>query len=182
MRRFAAILLILILLFNIGGYRFLITSLQIKADNRLESVIDNQEYNDADLIEIRVALQMPYQDRYTDFERHYGEINIDGKAFTYVKRKIAGDVLILKCIANSSKQQLNNTSDELTKANSGQDRDNTGKKQASVVKVFSGDFDDKNQFCHLSLNDAYSNILAGRYSATLNDVLINTPHQPPKTS
>jgi len=180
LRKFAAILLIVVLVFNLGGYRFLISSLQTKADNRLEAVIDNQQYNDADLIEIRVALQMPYQDRYTDFERHYGEVTIDGKAYTYVKRKIEGDVLVLKCIPNHSKQQLNKTADDLVNSNSGQDRDNNGKKQASALKVFSGDYDDKTQFCLLAENDSDTNIMAAAYAASLNDVLISTPHQPPK--
>jgi hypothetical protein len=180
LRKFAAILLIVVLVFNLGGYRFLISSLQTKADNRLEAVIDNQQYDDADLVELRVTLQMPYQDRYTDFERHYGEITIDGKAYTYVKRKIEGDVLVLKCIPNNSKQELNKTADDLVKSNSGQDRDNNGKKQTSALKVFSGDYDDKTQFCLLAESNSYSNTLAASYAASLNDVLISIPHQPPK--
>ena len=106
MRKTAAILLTLILLFNLCGYRILINFLQQKADTKLETRIDNSEYDESQLIEIRVLMNMPYQQRYTAFERHYGEIEIDGKSYTYVKRKIEGDVLILKCIVNQSKEEL----------------------------------------------------------------------------
>lgn len=164
-----------------GAYRLVITSLENKADHQLEATIDKNEYNDADLIEIRVAMNMPYQQRFTEFERHYGEVNINGKVYTYVKRKIEGDVLILKCIANSSKQELKKSSDDLAKSNSGQDQDNNGKKSThSVVKTFSGDFDDKNQFCDLSLTNISGKSAAACFESSLNDVLTITPHQPPR--
>lgn len=183
MRKPVAILLTLVLLFNLCGYRFLIAALQTKADTRLETAIDNKEYSDAELIELRVTMNMPYQSRYTDFERHYGEITIDGKFYTYVERKIEGDVLILKCIANQSKQQLKSAVNDLVQSNSAQDQDNSAKKQAnSFAKVFSGDFEDKNQFCSLSLNDIHHFSLTAVYSSALNDVIINTPHQPPRVA
>lgn len=183
MRKIAAILFILILAFNFCGYRLVISFLQNKADAKLETRIDNSDYDESQLIEMRVSMNMPYQERYTEFERHYGEITIDGKAYTYVKSKIEGDVLVLKCIANESKQQLKKTADNLAQSNSGQEQENNGKKQSfSVLKIFNGDYDDKNQFCSLSLNDISGNKLSPDYSAALNDVLIKTPHQPPKVS
>jgi hypothetical protein len=179
-RKITAILLMLVLVFNFYGYRIVISLLQNKADQKLETRIDNKDYNESQLIELRVSLNMPYQERYTEFERHYGEINIDGKLYTYVKRKIEGDVLVLKCIANESKQQLKQTANDLTKSNSGQDQENNSKKHIASFKPFASDFDDTNQFCHLSINNIYNSTLAPCYSALLKDVLIKTPHQPPK--
>ncbi len=180
MRKIAAIFFIFILAFNLCGYRFIISFLQTKADAKLEARIDNSDYDESQLIEMRVTLNLPYQTRYTDFERHYGEINIDGKAYTYVKRKMEGDVLVLKCIANESKQQLRNTADNLAKSNSGQDQENNGKKQSSSIKAFSGDFDDKNQFCDIAVTDLTGPVLTARYTSSLSDVLLQIPHQPPK--
>jgi hypothetical protein len=182
LKKFAAILLMLVFLFNLFGYQHLISFLKYKADAKLESRIDNNEYDEASLTEIRVSLNMPYQQRYTEFERHYGEINIDGKAYTYVKRKIEGDVLVLKCISNDSKQRLKETANDITKSNSGQDQENNGKKNNSSLKIFSGDYDDKNQFCDLSLNDILKPVLSNKYSSALTDVLVKTPHQPPRFS
>jgi len=159
----------------------IISLLQNKADANLEAFIDNKDYDESQLVEMRVELNMPYQDRHTEFERHYGEVTIDGKAYSYVERKIDGNVLVLKCIANRQKQDLKEKSDAITKANSGQDQQDNNKKQStSFLKILSGDYDDKNQsYVLAALSD-----LPGSYPTTnspaLNDVLINTPHQPPK--
>lgn len=182
MRKTAAILFILILAFNLCGYRFVLSVLQQKADIRLESRIDNHEYDESQLVEMRVKLDLPYQSRFTEFERHYGEINIDGKEYTYVKRKIEGDVLVLKCIANESREQLNKTAGNMARANSGQDQENNGKKQTTAIKSFSGDFDDKNQFFNLDITAGLSLVQATGYAASLADVLVLTPHQPPRTA
>jgi hypothetical protein len=181
-RKTAAIFCILILAFNICGYRFAIALLQTKADKKLEARIDNSDYDEAQLMEITVPLSMPYQNRYTDFERHYGEITIDGKVYSYVKRKVAGDLLILKCIPNESKQHLKNTADKITKANSGQDQENnTGKKQSSsAVKIFSGEYDDKNLSVDMSIATDLLNRYNHHYVSALHNVLIATPFQPPR--
>jgi hypothetical protein len=182
LRKVAAILFILIFAFNLCGYRLVISLLQTKADAKLEVLIDNSDYDESQLIEMRVSMNMAYQARYTGYERHYGEITIDGKAYTYVKRKIEGDVLVLKCIANESKQQLRETADDLVKSSGGQDQENNGKKSNSSIKIFSGDYDHKNLFSDLSSNGIVPLTLSTRYSSALADVLIKTQHQPPKIS
>jgi hypothetical protein len=141
LRKIAAILFLFLFAFNLFGYRILISFLQTKADQQLEAVIDNHEYSDEELIEMRVELNMPYQQRFTEFERHYGQVNIDGKEYTYVKRKIEGDVLILKCISNESKTQLKNIAAEMTKSNGNSGQQNDGPVK-SGVKVFGFECDD----------------------------------------
>lgn len=178
LRKIAAILFLFIFFFNLCGYRILITFMQTRADQKLETLIDNNEYNDAELIEMRVALNMPYQQRYTEFERHYGEINIDGKVYSYVKRKIEGDLLILKCIPNEQKQELKHKSDDITKSNTGGTSD-TNKKNSSSLKIFGGEYDDK----------GYSFSLPSLGTLSVNYISINcdlaqkgylhTPQQPP---
>lgn len=181
MRKLAAILLLLVLFFNLGGYRFIFTVLQSKADSRLEASIDDKEYDDTDLVEMRIALNMPYQERFTGFERHYGEININGKAYTYVERKVEGGVLVLRCIANHSRIELKKIADGWIKSNSGQQQGNSPEK-ISFAKLFNGEYDDKSQFCSLSLNDLPGKMLLADYSSALQRGTIRTPFQPPKTS
>ena len=77
-----------------------------KADARLEARLDNNNYNEADLITIKVSLNMPYQTTWADFERYDGEVEKDGKIYKYVKRKVQNDSLILLCIPHESKMNL----------------------------------------------------------------------------
>ena len=156
--------------------------MQHAADQKLESRIDNLEYDESQLVEITVALDLPYQERFTDFERHYGEIEIDGKSYTYVKRKIAGDVVIFKCIANKSKQELTTIKNDLARANSAIDADHSGKQQqqSSFAKNFWSEYDGQNLF---QISDEYTLLntagISG-YSFYLPEVNRETPHQPPK--
>jgi len=115
MKRAAAILLLIIFLFNWFGYRLLSDYLQHQADTRLESQLDQDQYNEASLIEIRVPLNMPYQSVSSDFERYDGEIEFNGIHYKYVKRKIDKGELVLLCLPNEGRMRLQNARDEFFK-------------------------------------------------------------------
>ena len=51
-RKIASAILICILFFNLFGYRFVSNYLQKKYDIQLESRLDKNHYNEADLIEL----------------------------------------------------------------------------------------------------------------------------------
>jgi hypothetical protein len=145
-KKVAAILLISLLLFNWYGYRFVTNYLQQKADRQLETRIDLNQYNESQLIEIKVAMDMPYQNNQSDFERHYGEIEINGKIYTYVKRKVEDGYLVLKCIPNTVKQDIKTADNILFNANNGLDQEHSGSKNNSplnnVTKSIFSDYDD----------------------------------------
>lgn len=181
MKKLIAILFLFILCVNIIGYRYIVHLLINKADANLESQIDNFKYDEAELVEMRVDLNMPYQERYTDFERHYGEITIDGKAYTYVMRKIEGNVLILKCIRNNSVDQLRNTSDQLTKANSNQEQNNNSQKQnTAIIKVIKSDYLNNAVVFQKIISRFIEKTYQSSSTEKLPQVSIIPPHQPPR--
>ncbi len=157
--------------------------LQQKADTKLEARLDNSEYDESQLIEIRVPMNMPYQQRYTAFERHYGEIEIDGKSYTYVKRKIEGDVLILKCIVNQSKEELNSIKNDLAKANSCTDMDHSGKnsQQKSFAKNSLGEYDDQFMIQQPASADNLTTAPFINFKSVLPEGVVKILHQPPKS-
>lgn len=103
----AAIFLLVIQLFNMGGYRLFFNRLEQQTDIRLVERLDKAEYRDEDLVELKVPFPMPYQTNWPDFERYDGEITIDGLEYRYVKRKVWNDTLILLCIPHQGKIALN---------------------------------------------------------------------------
>jgi hypothetical protein len=115
MKRAAAILLLIIFLFNWLGYRLLSDYLQHRADTQLESQLDRHQYNEASLIEIRVPLNMPYQNISSSFERYDGDIEYNGIHYKYVKRKVANGELVLLCLPNENRMKLQNARDEFFK-------------------------------------------------------------------
>ncbi len=115
MKKLAAILLIGVFFFNWFGYRLLTDYLQHRADQRLEAKLDRHDYDEAQLIEMRVPLNMPYQVSSSDFERIDGEIEIDGVHYKYVKRKVDKGELVLLCLPNKTKMRLQSARDEFFK-------------------------------------------------------------------
>lgn len=115
MKRFASILLLCVLLFNWFGYRIMADYIEQQADRALEQKLDNSDYNESQLIEIKVPLKLPYQTDWKGFERYNGEIEVNGIHYKYVKRAVYKDSLILLCLPNEQKMKLQSARDEFFK-------------------------------------------------------------------
>ena len=115
MKRIASILLLCILLFNWFGYRVSSDYYERQADLVLEQKLDNSEYDESQLIEIKVPLKLPYQTNWKEFERFDGEIEVDGVHYKYVKRAVYNDSLILLCLPHEGKMKLLSARDEFFK-------------------------------------------------------------------
>lgn len=115
MKKLSAILLIALFLFNLFGYRVLFNYEQQQSDIRLEASLDKQDYNDADLVTIKVPLSLPYLNNQQNFERVNGEITVNGKILKYVKRKISDGNLVLLCLPDQNKMQIESAKDEFFK-------------------------------------------------------------------
>jgi hypothetical protein len=114
-KKISAILLIAVFLFNLFGYRLLFNYAQQQEDVNFEASLDKKIYDEAELITIKVPLSVPYQNSQQDFERVDGELNINGKIYKYVKRKIVDGELILKCLPDHEKMQLQSAKDDFFK-------------------------------------------------------------------
>ena len=106
MRKSASIILLLILLFNVIGYRAWFYYAERRADAAMEARLDQDQYNENELVVLKVPLYNPYQLEQKSFERINGEININGKIFKYVKRRVSDGNLILLCIPDNHKNIL----------------------------------------------------------------------------
>lgn len=116
-----------LLLFYWGGYQWLFAYLQRQADTELNARLDGNDYREADLLELRIPLNNPYQNNTAGFERSYGEVRHQGQVYTYVKRKVENGVLILQCIPNTGKSRIQSAGHDLARANSTTDGDAGGK-------------------------------------------------------
>src|SRR5262249_20245753 len=142
------------------------------------------DYSESQLIEIKVALDMPYQNSTGSFERHYGEIEISGKIYTYVKRKIEDGYLILKCIPNKEKEDIKNADNILFNANNGLDQEHNGKNNSPVASVFKNIFSEFDNY-FLGYNFRILSDLNKRLSQTdascLHSISLPVAEKPPET-
>lgn len=73
------------------------------ATQRLEARLDRQQYDDNQLITIKVpASYLSYFNASTAFERVSGTIEVDGVPYQYVKSRIFNDSVEMMCIPNRS--------------------------------------------------------------------------------
>lgn len=115
LKQAAAILLLILFLFNWFGYRLLSGYLQQQADTKLEAQLDQNQYDASRLIEMRVPLNIPYQINSSDWERYDGNIEINGTHYKYVKRKVENGQLVLLCLPNETRMRLQSARDEFFK-------------------------------------------------------------------
>lgn len=143
MKQIATIALLLLLLFNFVGYRLMFSVLQNNADKTLVSKLDNNVYNDADLVTITVPLSMPYLTDSKDFERKDGEITLNGKIYHYVKQKVSQGNLVLMCLPDEQKMNLQTAKNDFLQSQT--DLQNTSSKKSGesgqVLKLVISDYD-----------------------------------------
>lgn len=127
-----SIALLGILLFNWGGYRFLTDYLETRADLQMEAQLDQENYDEAALISIKVPTQLPYVKNSVTYERVDGSININGVAYKYVKRRIYNDSLEVMCIPNAIKTGMQNARDDFFRLANDLVSNNSAKKSSGT--------------------------------------------------
>jgi hypothetical protein len=95
--------------------------------------IDKAAYEDAELVEIAIPLNMPYLQSQENYERCDGSIEFNGTHYNYVKRKASNDTLHLLCLPNTQKTQLYATKNDYAKQLSDASSNKKGN-ESSVIK------------------------------------------------
>ncbi|MDQ2753183.1 MAG: hypothetical protein M3R72_09190 [Bacteroidota bacterium] len=177
MRKFSAILFLFTFLFNLVGYRAVFNYAQKQSDNQLETSLDKSQYNDADLITIKVPLSMPYQTLQSGWERVNGEVTCNGKVYKYVKRRVVAGEMQLQCLPDNNKMRIQTAKDDFFKTIN--DIASTNKKsdtnKSSVSKNSLGDYDQ--HIASFSLSHLLSSYRIITFTGA--EKLITSPHTPP---
>jgi hypothetical protein len=112
--------------------------MQSSSDLSLEKKVDQNKYEESDLITIKTKLNLPYYTSSEQYERAYGSINISGTNYQYVKRRVHNDTLELLCLPNQTKTRLQSVSNELTKSFA--DGQASLPKKTTTIKITLPDF------------------------------------------
>ena len=184
MKKLSAILLIIIFLFNLFGYRLLFNFAQQQSDIKLEASLDKDDFNEAELITLQVPLSLPYLTNQQNFERVDGEITVDGKIYKYVKRKITDGNLVLLCLPHHNKMRIESAKDEFFKYANDLVQNNNSKKsgnsKAGVFKNVLAEYD--NYVVELTTTCSSADIIYGvsKYLHHLPTSPHASPEQPPE--
>jgi hypothetical protein len=112
--------------------------MQSNSEAYLEKKVDQNKYDESDLITIKTKLNLPYYTGSNQFERAYGSIDINGANYQYVKRRVHNDTLELLCLPNQVKTKLQEVHNELTKSFA--DGQASTPKKNTTIKISLPDF------------------------------------------
>ncbi|HEU0064936.1 MAG TPA: hypothetical protein VFQ58_07890 [Flavisolibacter sp.] len=158
LKRLAAILFTSVVLFNLYGYQLFIDFFQNKQESQLQASLDNEEYNDQDLVYIKLPVNLPYYSNTTNYEKINGTVTVKGVEYKYVKRRVFNDSIELACIINTDKQQFQSARNEFMKLGSDWLNTHTSKKSTTNIKVVTLDFCNKiNSFSIESISYLHNN-------------------------
>jgi len=110
--------------------------LQKEANKQLEVSLDNNSYDESELILLKVPVHLPYQTSWSAYERYNGEITLKGVKYKYVKRKLANDTLYLKCIPNTKEMELQTAKNDFFQLSNNLLQNSNSKKADNAVSVF----------------------------------------------
>ncbi|MGN6618173.1 MAG: hypothetical protein ACTHJ5_13450 [Ilyomonas sp.] len=184
MRKLSAILLLALFLFNLAGYRLLFDYAQYVSDTHLDSVLDKDQYDENDLVAIKLPLSLPYQVNWKEAERADGEITLNGKIYRYVKRMYANGEMTYWCLPNTKKMQLQTAKDDFFEYANDLMQNNSSKKHSNTTfnKNVVSDYDSQQtlyQFFSFNRVALYENPLD---VLSLLQGISNTPAQPPEAN
>ena len=187
MKKVTAIFFLFLFAFNWFGYRLYYDYLQHKTNENLEALLDNNSYDESQLMELKIPVDLPYQTSWASYERYDGEITVNGTSYKYVKRKLSNDTLYLMCITNTKKMRLETAKNDFFKVTNDLSQNDNSKKsdnsKSITFKNLQGEYDEYSFKLNSFITGASTcNFLFSRDS----DNLISSPHispeQPPDHS
>ncbi|MBS1948137.1 MAG: hypothetical protein JST47_10255 [Bacteroidetes bacterium] len=154
-----------------------------RSDVHFEALLDNNSYDETQLVSIKVPVtHLAYYNTSKNFERADGQIEINGVAYKYVKRRVFNDTLEMLCIPNKPKMQLNEAKNEFFKLVTDLQPDNQAKKTSShknFSKFFSTDNYTSNDIIALNKFSAFISKPLFSYTEPLSYCCSCTDEQPP---
>lgn len=104
-RIFSGLLLIL-LLFNLGGYHLVFTAMQVQANRELSVRLDEGNFSDQETITLTIPFALPYPIQETGFERTRQHFAIGDEHYQVVGQSFDNDVLTIVCVKDRESKDI----------------------------------------------------------------------------
>ncbi|WP_419698233.1 hypothetical protein [Mucilaginibacter sp. NFX135] len=106
MKRFVAILLLNVHLFNLGGYNLVFKYLIHQSEIQIVKQIYENKVDATKLVEIKLPVHLPNIHDWNDYVVDHGQLQLKGVYYNYLRYKVTRDTMSFICIANSVKTRL----------------------------------------------------------------------------
>ncbi|HVZ98324.1 MAG TPA: hypothetical protein VG847_15680, partial [Chitinophagaceae bacterium] len=154
--------------------------MQQRISKELDQRLDNNDYSESQLTELKIPINLPYQTNWSEYQRCKGEIELNGMIYNYVKRKVVNDTLYLMCIPNVQRTHLETAKNEFFRLSNDLMQNNGSKKSDNSkvsFKSLQGDYDE-----YIFALSASNNYLGSGdfYPLAHADKLISSPRVSPE--
>ncbi len=122
---------------------------------------------------------MPYQTMQSDWERVDGEMNVNGKIYKYVKRRIVDGEMLLMCLPDHNKMRIQSAKNDFFKSTSDIAQDNTSKKTDNSKTGFFKNLASEYDHPVTSFNIAIMAESSAYEMFFQSSKLFSSPHTPP---
>lgn len=106
MKKFAAILLLSVHLFYLGGYTLVFQYFINRSDVQIVKQMYDNKFDSTKLVELKVPVHMPTIQDWTEYEHIEGQIQLNNAYYNYVRLKMTRDTMYLICLPNNAKANL----------------------------------------------------------------------------
>jgi hypothetical protein len=115
LKKALSIVVLLVFLFNVGGYYIVFWGLRFEADQELTARLDSEHYKANEIIELKIPVTLPYPIRQEGYKRVDGRFEYRGEFFKLVKQKLQNDTLSIVCIRDHEGKNLETRMNEYVK-------------------------------------------------------------------
>jgi hypothetical protein len=115
LKKAVSIVLLLIFLFNVGGYYFVFRGLIRTSDQALIQRLDKGLYSPEETIELKIPVAFPYPMQEQGFKRLDGKFEHQGEFYKLVKHKLENDTMYIVCIRDGQQKRLEKTMTDYVK-------------------------------------------------------------------
>jgi hypothetical protein len=178
LKRIVSILLLLVFLFNVGGYYLVFIGLHHHSDRLLSKRIEQNQYRADETIELRIPITLPYPLQQNGFENIDGKFEHQGTYYKLIKQKFENDTIYIVCIRDTASKQIANTlKDYVAKTN---DLPVNSKNSLNLLGKFLKDFESPDTDLILHQSGWMSTILFADPTFNLHKAVIALHGPPPK--
>jgi hypothetical protein len=106
LKRAFSIALLIVFLFNVGGYYIIFWGLRFQVNQQLNARLDAHQYTVDETIELKIPVSLPYSLEQKDYERVSGKFEYKGEFYNLIKQKHHQDTLHIICIKDNQEKRL----------------------------------------------------------------------------
>lgn len=176
-----AITLLFIHLFNLAGYQLLFEYFIIQSDKHLTQQLDSRQYDEEQLVEVKLPLHLPYLTNWNEYERVDGEMEVKGVYYSYVKRKVCNDTLYLLCLPNQNKTQFSRSKHNYAIQVNGMSAGAPGSKAPVKKILLAAEYQAPVSQYRVEPLAAAAIVPAGFHTGAIPDPFVRVPYQPPRS-